>query len=122
VGRQAREFWQALRNTPEAFRLVWSASRHAALAGIGLMLVAAVLPAGQAWVGKLIIDAIVNATNLHMEPIVGLRYVVPYLALEFALILIGSLTGQVRSLFDRIIQSQLRTFAMTIGISTPRAN
>ena len=30
---QVREFWEALRNTPEAFRLVWSASRRAALVG-----------------------------------------------------------------------------------------
>ena len=47
MGNQVREFWEALRNTPEAFRLVWSASRLAALAGIGLTLVAAVLPAGR---------------------------------------------------------------------------
>ena len=107
MGNQVHEFWEALRNTPEAFRLVWSASRPAALVGVSLTLVAAALPAAQAWAGKLIIDAIVNATGQGMEPIPGLRYVVPYLALEFALVLIGSLTGQVRSLFDHILQSQL---------------
>ena len=107
TGNQVREFWEALRNTPEAFRLVWSASRPAALVGVSLTLVAAVLPAAQAWAGKLIIDAIVNATRQGMEPAGGLRYVAPYLALEFALVLIGSMTGQVRSLFDRILQSQL---------------
>lgn len=107
MGNQVREFWGALRNTPEAFRLVWSASRPAALAGVSLTLVSAALPAAQAWVGKLIIDAILNAVGQGMEPVAGLRYVGPYLALEFALVLIGSVTGQVRSLFDRIIQSQL---------------
>ncbi len=104
---QVREFWEALRNTPEAFRLVWSASRLAALMGMGLTLVSAFLPAAQAWAGKLIIDAIVSAAGQGMEPAAGLRHVGPYLALEFALVLIGSLSGQVRSLFDRIIQSQL---------------
>ena len=104
---QAREFWQALRNTPEAFRLVWAASRRAALAGIGLMLVSALLPAAQAWVGKLIIDAIVSATRQGMEPVAGLRFVLPYLALEFALLLISSTASQMRSLLDRILQSQL---------------
>jgi ATP-binding cassette subfamily B protein len=107
MGNQVREFWEALRNTPEAFRLVWFASRHGALIGVSLTLVSAFLPAGQAWAGKLIIDSIVNATRQGMEPIAGLRYVGPYLALEFGLVLIGSLTGQARSLFDRIIQSQL---------------
>jgi ATP-binding cassette subfamily B protein len=42
-----------------------------------------------------------------MEPVAGLRSVAPYLLLEFALVLVGSLTSQVRSLFDRILQSQL---------------
>ncbi len=107
IGNQLHEFWDALRNTPQAFRLVWTASRPAALTGIALTLVAAVLPAGQAWAGKLIIDTIMNAISLGMEPQAGLRYVAPYLALEFALVMIGSLTGQARSLFDRIIQSQL---------------
>lgn len=105
--RQARDFWSALRNTPEAFRLVWSASRYAALFGVSLTLVAAVLPAAQAWTGKLIIDSIVEAANLGMDPADGLRFVGPYLALEFGLVLAGSLTSQVRSLVDRIIQSQL---------------
>ncbi len=104
---EVREFWEALRNTPEAFRLVWSASRRAALAGIGLMLIAAALPAGQAWVGKLIVDAIVAATQEGMAPVAGLRYVLPFLALEFALLLINSVTSQARSLFDRVLQSQL---------------
>ena len=107
MGKQAREFLEALRNTPEAFRLVWSASRPAALWGVSLTLIAAVLPAAQAWAGKLIIDAIVNAAQQGMQPAAGLRYVAPYLALEFALVLTGSVTGQVRSLIDRILQSQL---------------
>lgn len=107
MGDQVREFWEALRNTPEAFRLVWSASRSAALVGVSLTLIAAVLPAAQAWAGKLIIDAIVNAARQGMEPVAGLGHVGPYLLLEFALVLLGSLTGQVRSLFDRILQSQL---------------
>ena len=32
-----------------------------------------------------------------MEPIAGLHYVLPYLALEFVLVLISSVTGQVRA-------------------------
>ncbi|MCX6032503.1 MAG: ABC transporter ATP-binding protein [Chloroflexi bacterium] len=116
VGNQAREFWEALRNTPEAFRLVWLASRRAALAGIGLTLIAAVLPAGQAWTGKLIVDAIVSAIKQGMEPVVGLRFVLPYLALEFALLLISSVTSQVRTLFDRILQSQLTNHVNSLMI------
>ena len=77
------------------------------MAGIALTIVAAVMPATQAWVGKLIIDAILSAISQSMQPIDGLRYVLPFLILEFVLVLISSLTFQVRSLFDRILQSQL---------------
>ncbi len=107
LGKQVREFWEALRNTPEAFRLVWSASRPAAIVGITLTLIAAVMPAAQAWVGKLIIDAIVTAAGEGKQAMDGLRFVAPYLAMEFGLVLVSSLTSQMRSLFDRIIQSQL---------------
>jgi len=101
------DFWRALRNTPQAFRLVWAASRRAALASAALTLVAAVLPAAQAWTGKLIIDAILIAINVGMDPMTGLRFVAPYLAMEFGLLLLSSVTGQVRGLFDRILQTQL---------------
>jgi len=107
LSTEVREFWYAMRNTPEAFRLVWSAGRYSALVGVALTLVAAVLPAAQAWAGKLIIDGIVSAIDQNMEPLAGLQYVAPYIALEFGLFLIGSITGQVRSLFDRTLQSKL---------------
>ncbi len=114
--QQVRGFWEALRNTPEAFRLVWTASRRAALAGVGLTIVAAGLPAAQAWAGKLIIDSIVAATRQGMAPLAGLRYVLPYLLLEFALLLISSVTGQVRSLSDRMLQSQLTNHVNSLMI------
>lgn len=107
IAGQVQEFFEALRNTPEAFRLVWSASKSAAIVGVTLTLIAALLPAAQAWAGKLIVDSIVSAAERGMEPLSGLRFVAPYLALEFGLVLVGSVTGQVRSLVDRIIQSQL---------------
>ena len=48
MAKQVHDFFDALRNTPQAFRLVWSASPRAALAGGGLTLVAAMLTAAQA--------------------------------------------------------------------------
>lgn len=86
---------------------MWSASRTAALVGIGLTLVAAVLPAAQAWAGKLIIDSILEATGLNMGPTAGLRHVLPYLLLELGLVLVSSLASQARTLSDHVLQSQL---------------
>lgn len=110
------EFWNALRNTPEAFRLVWAASRSAAIFGILLTLIAAVIPAGQAWAGKLIIDSIVTSINQSINAMDGLRAVAPYLGLEFGLLLVGSLVGQIRALSDRTIQSQLTNHVNTMII------
>jgi len=116
ISNQIREFWEALRNTPEAFRLVWSSSRKAAFVGFSLMPLSALLPAAQAWAGKLIIDAIVSAISQSMDAVTGLRYVLPYLLLEFGLILISSIVSQVRSLVDRILQSQLTNHVNTLII------
>jgi len=110
-------FFETLRNTPEAFRLVWYASRGSALVGVLLTVIAAALPAGQAWAGKLIIDGIVSAVDQGLPPMDGLRYVLPFLLLELGLVLAGSITGQVRSLTDRILQSQLTNHVNSLIIN-----
>ncbi len=48
---------------PGTFRLFWAASPRAAVVLMGLTLVAAVLPAGIAWVGKLIVDGVVESAR-----------------------------------------------------------
>jgi len=107
IRKRLDEVWDAVRNTPQAFRLVWAASRPAALVGVGLTLIAAFLPAGQAWAGKLIIDAILDAAKQGLSASDGLRHVLPFLGLELALVIINSLTSSARSLSDRVLQSQL---------------
>ena len=72
-----RENLEALRNTPEAFRLVWSASRSNALISFGLTPITALLPAAQSWVGKMIVDSILGAINQSVSVEVGLRLVLP---------------------------------------------
>jgi len=104
---QVREFWEAMRNSPQAFRLVWAASRRAALAGAGLTVVAALIPAAQAWAGKLIIDAIIAAASQSGDAATGLQRIVPYIALELGLLVTGSVTSQAHSLTNRILQMQL---------------
>jgi ATP-binding cassette subfamily B protein len=105
--KELQEYFEALRNTPLAFKLVWSSSKTAATVGIFLMLIAAILPAGEAWVGKLIIDSVVEAAEMKMSMAQGVRFVLPYLILEFALVFIHSLASQLRSLSDRVLQSKL---------------
>jgi ATP-binding cassette subfamily B protein len=105
--RRVREVWQAFGNTPRAFRLVWDCSRPATMAMAGLTLLAAALPAAQAWVAKLIVDGVVSSIGQGLPPVQGLAYVAPYLGMEFGLIFTGAVIGQLRSLAEHLLHSQL---------------
>ncbi len=114
--RRVREVWQAFGNTPRVFRLVWDCSRPATLAMAGLTLLAAALPAAQAWVAKLIVDGVVSSIGQGLPPVQGLVYVAPYLGLEFGLIFTGAVIGQLRSLAEHLLHSQLTNHVNTLII------
>ena len=114
--RRVREVWQVFGNTPRAFRLVWDCGWPATLAMAGLTLVAAALPAAQAWVAKLIVDGVVSSIGQGLPPVQGLAHVAPYLGLEFGLIFTGALIGQLRSLAEHLLHSQLTNHVNTLII------
>lgn len=98
---------QAAANIPAAFRLVWEAHRGATIAMALLTLSGALVPAAQAWVGKLIIDSVVTSINTQAAAQAGLRAVLPYLLIEFVLILGQSGIAQARSLAEHILHARL---------------
>ena len=83
-----------------AIRLVWATSPRLALALSLLSLAAGVLPAGVAYVGKLIVDAVVNAIQhtTAADPSLALRWVALEMALVAALSAIQRALEAVRSL------------------------
>lgn len=111
-----RENLETLRNTPEAFRLVWSASRSNTLISFGLTPVSALLPAAQSWVGKMIVDSILGAINQSMDINTGLRLVLPYVAAEFALLLLSTVLNSIRYLSNSVLQSHLTNHINTLII------
>ena len=56
------------RQVPGTLRLVWEADARGAVIVAALTLVLALLPAGIAWVGKLIVDGVVAAARTGAEP------------------------------------------------------
>ncbi|HEY0604771.1 MAG TPA: ABC transporter ATP-binding protein [Herpetosiphonaceae bacterium] len=106
-----RERWRdliaAVRNLPRAFRLVWQAHRISTIGIALLTLIAAALPASQAWVGKLIVDAVVQALEAQQSVAAGLRTALPFLLLEFALITLSAVISQIRSLFDHVLHARV---------------
>lgn len=102
-----RNLRKAAGNVPAAFRLVWEANQLATL-GMGIETIAgALIPAGQAWVGKLIIDSVVGSINANVAATTGLMNALPYLAIEFVLILLQAGVAQARSLTEHILHARL---------------
>jgi ATP-binding cassette, subfamily B, bacterial len=102
--------WQEVRrsfiHTPQAVKLVWQTSPWATV-GLGfLTLAGALLPASQAWVGKLIVDGVVAAIQRGADP-ERTKTVFVYLILELALFLLSTGLNQARRLIQQLIQLRL---------------
>ena len=93
-------------HTPQALQLVWQTNRWATV-GLGLLtLGGALLPATQAWVGKLIVDGVVAAIQSGSDP-ARTRTVFVYLIFELILFLLSAGFNQARRLIQQLIQLQL---------------
>src|SRR4030095_5112408 len=93
--------WKAVHrsftHTPRAVKLVWQTNRWATI-GLGfLTLAGALLPASQAWVGKLIVDGVVASIQRGADP-EAVRRVFVYLILELALFLLNTALHHARPL------------------------
>ena len=102
--------WRELRHTftytPQAIQLVWQTNRWATV-GLGLLtLGGALLPATQAWVGKLIVDGVVASIQNGSDP-ARTQTVFIYLIFELILFLLSAGFNQARRLIQQLIQLQL---------------
>ena len=104
---------EALRNIPEAFKLVWQASKKHTLVNFGLIPLVGLLPAAQSWVGKMIVDQILLAIELGSDVQAGIQIVLPYVILEFVLLLFSSLLSAFQSLSNNVLRSSLSKYVNT---------
>lgn len=102
-----KEFRESFHNIPRAFQLVWQSHRMGTVGMAIVTLLAAILPASQAWVGKLIVDSVVNAITAGLSMEAGLRLTLPYLLLEFGLITLASILAQGRTLLEHILHARM---------------
>jgi len=98
LAERARDLRSAVRQVPGTFSLIWRADRGGALALAALTAIAAVLPAGIAWTGKLIVDAVVAAGRGQGSPGRVTELVLVELALMAASMAAGRLLGLEREL------------------------
>lgn len=93
----------AARQVPGTFALVWRADAGGAVLLAGLTAVAAVLPAGIAWVGKLIVDAVVAAGRGEAPP----GHVTALVLLELALMAASMAAGRLLGLERELLRARL---------------
>jgi len=101
-----KEVRQSFAHTPKAVRLVWQANRAATVGLAFLTLAGALLPASQAWVGKLIVDGVVASIQGGHDS-EQIRTVFFYLILELVLFLLGTALNHARRLIQQLIQLQV---------------
>jgi ATP-binding cassette subfamily B protein len=101
-----RQVRQSFTHTPQALRFVWHTNRWATV-GLGMLtLGSALLPATQAWVGKLIVDGVVASVQSGQDA-EQVRNVFRYLILELGLFLLSAGFNHGRRLIQQLIQLQL---------------
>ncbi len=94
-------------NVRRAFGLVWDAHRlSTALMGLWTV-VGGLIPVGQAYVAKLIVDGVVGSLQAGLSAGDGLRTVVPFLLAEFVLVVLQAAVAQARSLTEHILHARL---------------
>jgi ATP-binding cassette subfamily B protein len=97
-------------NIPGAFRLVWGADKASTIIMATLTLLSAFLPLSQAWAAGLILNSVTHSYQLKLTPLAGLEAALPYLALEFGLLLISAIITQVRRLAEHVLNARLGHF------------
>jgi ATP-binding cassette subfamily B protein len=91
-----------------ALDLVWTTNKALSITLVLLTAIAGVLPAGVAYTGALIVDAVVHAAELHRHSgAVALREVLRYVGLEALLIAGTSMAQRGISLAQSLLRAQL---------------
>jgi len=85
--------------------MVWEADRPGALSIAALTTVAALLPAGLAWVGKLIVDGVVAAARSGLAS--DRRRVFELVVLEFGLLAASLVAGRLLALLRELMRTHL---------------
>ncbi len=96
---------ESLRIAPRVLTLVRDSSRGFAASLLGVLLGQALLPGAMAWVGKLIVDAVVLSAKSGTA--LDQRRVLKLVALEFALVTAQTLFARIQSLLRELLRATL---------------
>jgi ATP-binding cassette subfamily B protein len=107
-GGPKRGFLEVFAYGGRALELVWSTNKGLCISLALLTLLAGVLPAGIAFLGSLIVDAVIHAADLHRRTgATALADVVKFVSLEALLVAATSLAQRGISLAQSLLRAQL---------------
>ena len=95
-----KERFEALRNLPEFFKLVWQTSRWMTVVNALLRIIRSAMPLGLLYVGKLIIDQVVTVSHEHVK---DMTYLWQLVGLEFALAILTDALSRAITLMDILL-------------------
>jgi len=101
-----------LRALPRVFQLVRDSSRGFAAGIIALLVGQAMIPASMAWVGKLIVDAVVQAARTGARA--DERRVVEYVLVEFGLMFVSTVLSRGQALLRDLMRASLGNHVNTL--------
>ncbi len=96
-----RERFQALKNLPAFFKLIWESSPKMFITNMVLRLVRSAFPVTMLYIGKLIIDEVIRLAQAGGED--SLNYVFMLVALEFSLAILSDVFNRILTLLDSLI-------------------
>ncbi|HLH00684.1 MAG TPA: ABC transporter ATP-binding protein [Bryobacteraceae bacterium] len=102
-----RDRIRALRNVPPLLRMVWDTSASITSATIVLRLISAVIPVGQLWVAKLIIDQVVRSITGRST---ASNRIWVFLSYEIALAILSDLLSRAVNLCDSLLGDKFTNF------------
>jgi len=95
-----KERFEALRNLPAFFKLVWQTSRWMTVVNALLRIIRSAMPLGLLYVGKLIIDQVVLVSHAHAK---DMTYLWQLVGLEFALAILTDALSRAITLMDSLL-------------------
>jgi ATP-binding cassette subfamily B protein/ATP-binding cassette subfamily C protein len=101
-----------LRALPRVFQLVKDSSRGFAAGIVALLVGQAAIPAAMAWVGKLIVDAVVQAARTGSRA--DERRVVEYVLVEFGLMVVSTVLSRGQALLRDLMRASLGNHVNTL--------
>lgn len=102
--KSIKEQFNALKNLPQFFKMIWQTSKPLTLANIGLRLFRSFIPLAILYVGKLLIDEVIRIIPLYQEgELFNYRYLWLLLAAELGLVIISDLISRAVTLFDSLL-------------------